>query len=99
MDPDIDAAIVRDQLSATETLWRLARIDGLTRAGLSKAISAYAILEFLLGLPERRSALTEIAQRLGLSRSNLTRMVDHLEREGLVKRDSKRQSLDRRITQ
>jgi len=97
MDTRTEPTIVRDQLSATESFWRLARIDGLARAGLSKAISAYSVLELLLGLPEQSSSQTKIARLLGLSRSNLTRMVNVLEKDGLVFRDSKRQSVDHRI--
>ena len=97
MDARTEPTIVRDQLSATESFWRLARIDGLARAGLPKAISAYSVLELLLGLPEQRSSQTNIARLLGLSRSNLTRMVNVLEKDGLVVRDSKRQSMDHRI--
>src|SRR5678815_874585 len=93
-----EPTLVRDQLALTESFWRLARIDGLTKAGLTKAISAYSILEMLQSLPGNRSSLTDIAKHLGLSRSNLTRMVDVLERDRLVDRDAKGQSIDRRVT-
>jgi DNA-binding MarR family transcriptional regulator len=96
MDARIEPTVVRDQLARTESFWRLARIDGLTQKGLSKATSAYSILEMLLRNPAKRSSLTEIAKYLGLSRSNLTRMIAILERDGLVTRDL--QSLDRRVT-
>ena len=42
--------------------------------------------------------MTDIAKHLGLSRSNLTRMVAVLERDRLVDRDAKGQSIDRRVT-
>jgi DNA-binding MarR family transcriptional regulator len=93
-----EPTLVRDQLALTESYWRLARIDGLTKTGLTKAISAYSILEMLQRLPGNRSSLTDIAKHLGLSRSNLTRMVDVLERDRLVDRDAKGQSIDRRVT-
>jgi DNA-binding MarR family transcriptional regulator len=98
MDARIEPTIVRDKLAATESFWRLARIDGLTTIGLTKAIKAYSILEVLLRTPDNRSSMTDVAKYLGLSRSNLTRMVDALEREGLVQRDLKGQSVDRRVT-
>lgn len=99
MDAPIEPVTVRDQLSATESFWRLARIEGLRRAGLSKAIAAYSVLDVLLGLPGQRSSLTQIARILGLSRSNLTRMVGVLEEDGLIVRDFRRQSGDHRIVQ
>jgi DNA-binding MarR family transcriptional regulator len=97
MDAPIEAIAVRDQLSETESVWRLARVDALKRAGLSKAIGAYAILQVLVGLPEQRCSLIDVQRLMGVSRSNLTQMANVLEREGLVRRDSRRQSEDHRI--
>src|SRR4051812_39463746 len=97
MDAPIEPSVVRDQLSATESSWRLARIESLRRAGLSKATLAYSFLEVLLGTPEQRSSLTQISQVLGVPRSNLTYVVTELEKDGLIERDSRRQSQDHRI--
>jgi DNA-binding MarR family transcriptional regulator len=42
----------------------------------------------LVEAPERRLRMTELAQRVLISRSGLTRLVDRLEREGLVRREA-----------
>lgn len=46
----------------------------------------YDVLLQLAEAPERRLRMTELAARVLLSRSGLTRLVDRLEREGLVAR-------------
>ena len=42
----------------------------------------------LVEAPERRLRMSELAERVLLSRSGLTRLVDRLEREGLVRREA-----------
>jgi DNA-binding MarR family transcriptional regulator len=83
--------------SAEIGAWR-----GLLRAhaGLVKALDAelekahgigLSSLEVLLRLdaaPERRMRMCELADSVLLSRSGVTRLVDRLEREGFVARDS-----------
>lgn len=44
----------------------------------------YDVLVQLVEAPDRRLRMTELADRVLLSRSGLTRLVDRLEREGLV---------------
>jgi len=46
----------------------------------------YDVLVQLSEAPDRRLRMTELADRVLLSRSGLTRLVDRLEREGLVQR-------------
>lgn len=46
----------------------------------------YDVLVQLVEVPDRRLRMTELADRVLLSRSGLTRLVDRLEREGLVAR-------------
>jgi DNA-binding MarR family transcriptional regulator len=46
----------------------------------------YDVLVQLAEAPERRLRMTELANRVLLSRSGLTRLVDRLEQEGLVAR-------------
>ena len=46
----------------------------------------YDVLLQLAEAPDRRLRMTELAGRVLLSRSGLTRLVDRLEREGLVER-------------
>lgn len=48
----------------------------------------YDVLVQLVEAPERRLRMTELAERVLLSRSGLTRLVDRLERGGLVERQA-----------
>jgi DNA-binding MarR family transcriptional regulator len=57
-------------------------------------LSSYDVLIELYEAPERRLRMHELAERVVLSRSGLTRLVDRLEAEGLLVRD--RSSTDRR---
>ncbi|HWN34602.1 MAG TPA: MarR family winged helix-turn-helix transcriptional regulator [Pseudonocardia sp.] len=50
------------------------------------SLAAYDVLAELAGAPERRMRMTELADAVLLSRSGVTRMVDRLERLGLVTR-------------
>lgn len=49
-------------------------------------LASYDVLVQLGEAPGRRLRMTELADRVLLSRSGLTRLVDRLEREGLVER-------------
>jgi DNA-binding MarR family transcriptional regulator len=59
-------------------------------------LSSYDVLLALVEAPDRRLRMHELAQAVVLSRSGLTRLVDRLEQEGLLKRD--RTGSDRRAT-
>ena len=59
-------------------------------------LSSYDVLLALVNAPNRRLRMHELAQAVVLSRSGLTRLVDRLEREGLLTRD--RSGSDRRAT-
>jgi DNA-binding MarR family transcriptional regulator len=50
-------------------------------------LASYDVLVQLTEAPLRRLRMTELADRVLLSRSGLTRLVDRLEREGLVRRE------------
>lgn len=50
-------------------------------------LASYDVLVQLSEAPKRRLRMTELAERVLLSRSGLTRLVDRLEREGLVCRE------------
>lgn len=52
------------------------------------ALPSYDVLLQLAESPARRLRMTELADRVMLSRSGLTRLVDRLVREGLVERTS-----------
>ena len=51
-------------------------------------LACYDVLVQLVEAPDRRLRMTELAERVLLSRSGLTRLVDRLEREGLVRREA-----------
>jgi DNA-binding MarR family transcriptional regulator len=51
-------------------------------------LASYDVLVQLVEAPDRRLRMTELADRVLLSRSGLTRLVDRLEREGLVSREA-----------
>jgi DNA-binding MarR family transcriptional regulator len=51
-------------------------------------LASYDVLVQLVEAPERRLRMSELAERVLLSRSGLTRLVDRLEREGLVRREA-----------
>jgi DNA-binding MarR family transcriptional regulator len=51
-------------------------------------LASYDVLVQLVESPDQRLRMTELAQRVLLSRSGLTRLVDRLESEGLVRREA-----------
>lgn len=51
-------------------------------------LATYDVLVQLVESPDRRLRMTELAGRVLLSRSGLTRLVDRLQREGLVRREA-----------
>lgn len=55
-------------------------------AGHDLPLPSYDVLLQLAESPGRRLRMTELADRVLLSRSGLTRLIDRLEREGLVER-------------
>jgi DNA-binding MarR family transcriptional regulator len=50
-------------------------------------LSSYEVLLFLNDSPDGRMRMSELADSVLLSRSGLTRLVDRLERDGLLKRE------------
>jgi len=61
-------------------------LDAQMRAEHGMSVSAYEVLMFLAGTPNRRLRMSEIADRVLLSRSGLTRLVDRLVQLGYVTR-------------
>ena len=55
------------------------------RHGLS--LSSYEVLLFLADAPGGRMRMSQLAESVLLSRSGLTRLVDRLERDGLLERE------------
>jgi DNA-binding MarR family transcriptional regulator len=52
------------------------------------SLASYDVLVQLVEAPQGRLRMSELAERVLLSRSGLTRLVDRLEREGLVRREA-----------
>jgi DNA-binding MarR family transcriptional regulator len=61
-------------------------LDAEMRAEHGMSVSAYEVLMFLADAPGRRLRMAEIADRVLLSRSGLTRLVDRLVALGYVTR-------------
>jgi hypothetical protein len=76
----------RNFLQAHAVLVRRLEADLLAEHQLP--LASYDVLVQLVEAPERRLRMTELAQRVLISRSGLTRLVDRLEREGLVRREA-----------
>jgi DNA-binding MarR family transcriptional regulator len=51
-------------------------------------LTSYEVLISLQAAPDRRRRMAELADSVLLSRSGMTRLVDRLERDGLLERDS-----------
>jgi DNA-binding MarR family transcriptional regulator len=82
----------REELGAWRGLLRVHA--GMTKAldaqlvrehGLS--LSSYEVLLFLADAPDGRLRMSELAEGVLLSRSGLTRLVDRMERDGLLRRE------------
>lgn len=52
------------------------------------ALPAYDVMVHLVEAPDRRLRMTDLAERVLLSRSGLTRLIDRMERDGLVVREA-----------
>src|ERR671929_1687855 len=63
-------------------------LDAELAAAHDLPLSSYEVLITLRAAPGRRCRMAELADRVLLSRSGTTRLVDRLEREGLLERDS-----------
>ena len=74
----------RAYLRAHSKITRCLEAELLTEKKLS--LGAYDVLIQLAEAPERRLRMAELAQAVLLSRSGVTRLVDRLERAGLVHR-------------
>jgi DNA-binding MarR family transcriptional regulator len=79
-------AVWRTFLRAHAQVTRRLEADLIAAQGLP--LASYDVLVQLVEAPDRRLRMTELADRVLLSRSGLTRLVDRLEREGLVRREA-----------
>jgi DNA-binding MarR family transcriptional regulator len=64
------------------------QLDTALAAAHDLPLSSYEVLITLQAAPGRRCRMAELADRVLLSRSGTTRLVDRLEREGLLERDN-----------
>jgi DNA-binding MarR family transcriptional regulator len=62
------------------------QLDAQLRAEQGLSLSSYEVLMFLADAPEHRMRMSEIADRVLLSRSGCTRLVDRLADQGYVSR-------------
>ncbi|GAA3230820.1 MarR family winged helix-turn-helix transcriptional regulator [Actinocorallia longicatena] len=81
-----ELAVWRDLLRAQVTISRRLHQDLLARHDL--ALGSYDVLQQLAEQPDGRLRMNDLADRVLLSRSGLTRLVDRLQRDGLVRRES-----------
>ncbi len=62
-------------------------LDAELLAGHDLPLTSYEVLINLQAAPDKRRRMAELAEGVLLSRSGMTRLVDRLEREGLLVRD------------
>ncbi len=60
------------------------RTEKLSYQGISYSYAQIQVLEYLLENEERRENMSRIASRLGITRSNFTKIVQRLQAKGLV---------------
>jgi len=63
-------------------------LDAELDAAHDLPLSSYDVLIYLQAAPDKRLRMAELAESVLLSRSGVTRLVDRLEREGLIVRDT-----------
>ena len=63
-------------------------LDAELDAAHDLPLSSYDVLIYLQSAPDKRLRMAELADSVLLSRSGVTRLVDRLEREGLIVRDT-----------
>jgi DNA-binding MarR family transcriptional regulator len=63
-------------------------LDAELAAECDLPLGSYEVLLHLNEAPDRRLRMTDLADRVVLSRSGLTRLVDRLERDALIRRES-----------
>ncbi|TMR30063.1 winged helix-turn-helix transcriptional regulator [Actinomadura geliboluensis] len=84
--PADEPAVWRTMLRAQARISRRLQADLLARHGL--ALASYDVLLHLGEAPDGRLRMNDLADRVLLSRSGLTRLVDRMQRDGLVVRQS-----------
>ncbi len=91
MEPSAENGLSERELAA----WRgmleahaalISRLDAELERDHGLPLSSYEVLMYLSDSEDGRLRMGELAERLLLSRSGITRLVDRLERQGLVER-------------
>ena len=95
--PDIKAEpiheLTQEELGAWRGLLRVhsalvKALDAELLAAHDLPLTSYEVLNNLQAAPGRRRRMAELADGVLLSRSGMTRLVDRLERDGLLERDA-----------
>lgn len=96
-EPGSDGTVGRSSRAAELRTWRaflrahaqlLRRLESDLLAEHDLPLASYDVLVQLVEAPQHRLRMTELAERVLLSRSGLTRLVDRMTREGLVRREA-----------
>ena len=93
---DLAAIELNQRLAATEAARRAAMVHRWSAIGLSKATGQYTVLRNLRFVEGHRMTQSEIGRRMNVTSSNVTRLIDGLEEDGLVRRTADHS--DRRVT-
>ena len=93
---DVAALELNQRLAAAEAARRSAMVHRWNAIGLSKATGQYTVLRNLHFAGEHRMTQSEIGRRMNVTSSNVTRLIDGLEQDGLVRRTADHS--DRRVT-
>jgi DNA-binding MarR family transcriptional regulator len=95
--PDIQTATIHELAPEELGAWRgllrvhsalVKALDAELLATHDLPLTSYEVLINLQAAPGRRRRMAELADGVLLSRSGMTRLVDRLEREGLLERDA-----------
>ena len=95
--PDIQTAPIHELAPEELGAWRgllrvhsalVKALDAELLAEHDLPLTSYEVLINLQAAPDRRRRMAELAEGVLLSRSGMTRLVDRLERDGLIERDA-----------
>ena len=95
--PDIGIEPIRELAAEELAAWRgflrvhsalVKALDAELLAEHALPLTSYEVLINLQAAPDRRRRMAELAEGVLLSRSGMTRLVDRLERDGLLERDA-----------
>src|SRR4051812_707642 len=93
---DVAALELNHRMATAEAARRAAMVHRWNAIGLSKATGQYTVLRNLHFAPDNRMTQSEVGRRMNVTSSNVTRLIDGLEQDGLVRRTADQN--DRRVT-